>query len=261
MFLLFYLRSAGGTDAGEEVGTEDADSEDGNREGDNEVHEGGDNLTDLEVDASNRDLELRDTLASSGGGRQERGDDTVGKRREELGHDGAEVDGGGDDDNILRVEHFVCKVREKTDSFGYFLKSPEMENYNSIFDIFGSYRPGDIHLLQYLRSTRKFLGDDFCSDERREWSRNYQEDRFWGTYSSEVPRNDDGCILEKEALEWTKRNLDDFYAEGELAPFTRTVRRTETFKEELMMATWHPRRIQRLLELGGEEALDNFAGV
>jgi hypothetical protein len=27
------------------------------------------------------------------------------------------------------------------------------------------------------------------------------------------------------------------------------------------MNVWHPRRIERLLEVGGESALDNFAGV
>lgn len=108
MFLLFPLGSAGSTDAGEEVGAEDADSEDSNSEGDEEVHKGGDNLADLEVDAGDGDLELRDTLASSRRGRQERGDDTVGERREELGDDGAEVDGGGDDDDILGVQHLFC---------------------------------------------------------------------------------------------------------------------------------------------------------
>ena len=31
-------------------------------------------------------------------------------------------------------------------------------------------------------------------------------------------------------------------------------------KEELMMVAWHPKRIERILELGGWDALDNFAG-
>ena len=115
MYLLFYLLLvAGSTDLGEEVGAEDADGEHSDSERDEEVHEGRDNLANLEVDAGNRDLELRDTLAGSGGGRQERGDDAIRDRREELGHDGAEVDGGGDDDDILGIEHcFVCSTGEK----------------------------------------------------------------------------------------------------------------------------------------------------
>ena len=112
-----------------------------------------------------------------------------------------------------------------------------------------------------LRFERNFHGDDFCTNVFREDMRRYYEDEFWGTYPSEVPRDEDGCILVEEALEWMTRYMDDFYVEGELAPFVRTIQRTETIKEELMAAMWHPRRLERLLEIGGEEALDNFAGV
>ena len=136
-----------------------------------------------------------------------------------------------------------------------------MEQYTTLFDMIGSLRPTNTDLLQYLRSQRKYHGDDFCSDERREWTRNYLEDEFWGTYHSEVPRDEEGVVLVDEALEWTKMHLEDFYAEGELAPFVRTMMRTEALKEELMMAAWHPRRIGRILDLGGHEALDNFAGI
>ena len=111
--LLFYLRSAGGTDLGKEVGAEDADGEDRNREGDHEVDEGRENLTDLQVDAGNRDLEVGNTLAGSRGGRQERGDDTLGEGGEELGDDGTEVDGGGDDDNVLSIEHLFVSAEKK----------------------------------------------------------------------------------------------------------------------------------------------------
>jgi hypothetical protein len=136
-----------------------------------------------------------------------------------------------------------------------------MEQQTTLFDRIGSLRPTNTDLLRYLRSTRKFLGDKFCSDEAREWTCRYAEDEFWGSFDSEVPRDEDGYILEDVALEWTKSHLEDFYAEGELAPFVRTMMRTEALKEELMMAAWHPRRIGRILELGGHEALDNFAGI
>ncbi len=135
-----------------------------------------------------------------------------------------------------------------------------MEQYTTLFNKIRSHRPTNTDLLGYLRCQRKYFGDDHCSDERREWTRNYHEDAFWGTFASEVPRDEEGIVLVDEAFEWTKGNLEDFYAQGELAPFARTVKRTETLKEELMMAAWHPRRIERLLELGDWEALDNFAG-
>jgi hypothetical protein len=112
-FLLFYLRSAGGTDLGKEVGAEDADGEDRNREGDDQVDEGRENLADLQVDAGNRNLELRDTLAGSRGGREEGRDNTLGEGGEELGDDRAEVDGRGDDDNVLGIEHLFVAAEKK----------------------------------------------------------------------------------------------------------------------------------------------------
>jgi hypothetical protein len=136
-----------------------------------------------------------------------------------------------------------------------------MDHYTRLMDALASYTPSCSTLLRYLRSVRKSHGDDFCVDSEREWSRNYNVDEFWGTYASEVPRDEDGCILFEEAFEWTTRYMDDFYAEGEIVSFVRTMQRTEAIKEELMMAMWHPRRIERLLEIGGEAALDNFAGV
>lgn len=68
--LLFYLRSvARSTDAGKEVGAENTDSEHCHGEGDDEVNKGRENLANLEIDASDRHLELSDTLAGccSGG--------------------------------------------------------------------------------------------------------------------------------------------------------------------------------------------------
>lgn len=41
----------------------------------------------------------------------------------------------------------------------------------------------------------------------------------------------------------------------------RAIQNCRTIKEELMMNVWHPRRIERLLDIGGEKLLDNFAGV
>jgi hypothetical protein len=135
-----------------------------------------------------------------------------------------------------------------------------MDNYNSLSDAIASYAPAPTDLLRYLRSQRKYNSDEFCTDEQHEYARQYFVDEFWGNYHSEVPRDEDGVILVEKAFEWTKQRLDDFYAESELAPFVRTMARTEIFKEELMMVVWHPKRIERLLELG-EDVLDNFAGL
>jgi len=41
----------------------------------------------------------------------------------------------------------------------------------------------------------------------------------------------------------------------------RTVRRCHQIKEELCANVYHPRRIEKLLETGGWEVLDNFAGL
>lgn len=136
-----------------------------------------------------------------------------------------------------------------------------MDHYSSLMKAIEAYTPSPVDLLQYLRFERYFHGDDFLTDEHRENMREYWEDEFWGTYEKEVPRDEDDFILLEEALEWTKCEMDDFYSQGELAPFVRTMQRTEALKEELMAATWHPRRMERLLEIGGEEALDNFAGL
>ena len=40
----------------------------------------------------------------------------------------------------------------------------------------------------------------------------------------------------------------------------RSILNFKHIKEELMMAAWHPRRIDRILTFGGWDALDNFAG-
>ena len=75
-------------------------------------------------------------------------------------------------------------------------------------------------------------------------------------------RDEDGSVLATpEALEYAKDCLDEEYRRLIQAEFVRTRWRLDLFKEELMMNVWHPRRIERLLEVGGESALDNFAGV
>jgi hypothetical protein len=109
-----------------------------------------------------------------------------------------------------------------------------MDQYNQLMDALASYRPSPPDLLRYLRFEREFHGDDFCTNLFREDMRRYYEDEFWGSYEREVPRDEDGCILVEQAFEWMTRYMDDFYVEGELTPFVRTMRRTEAFKHELL---------------------------
>lgn len=59
----------------------------------------------------------------------------------------------------------------------------------------------------------------------------------------------------------TKRRTDKFRKELiARCERMRPILNFKHIKEELMMVAWHPRRIERILELGGWEALDNFAG-
>jgi hypothetical protein len=75
-------------------------------------------------------------------------------------------------------------------------------------------------------------------------------------------RDEHGSVLATpEAREYARTRLDEEYTSLIRGEFVRTRSRLDLFKEELMMNVWHPRRIERLLEIGGEAALDNFAGV
>ena len=109
-----------------------------------------------------------------------------------------------------------------------------MDQYNQLMDALASYEPSPTDLLRYLRFERKFHGDDFCTDEGNIWIANYQEHEFWGSYHRDVPRDENGFILVDQAFEWTKREMEGFYAQNELAPFVRTMRRTEALKQELL---------------------------
>jgi hypothetical protein len=135
-----------------------------------------------------------------------------------------------------------------------------MDQFTALLTALSQYRPQVPDLLRYLRFERKYHGDQFClnyQDDLLEYV--YQE--FFGSLLTEVPRDEEDNILVEEALSWGQTELDDIYVRGQLAPFVRTMKRTQVFKEELMQNVWHPRRIEKLLEIGGEEALDNFAGV
>ena len=109
-----------------------------------------------------------------------------------------------------------------------------MDSYQKLMAAIEAYTPSPVDLLRYLRFERKYHGDAFCTDEGQIWIANYQEAEFWGTYHREVPRDEDGFVLVDQAFAWTKSEMEGFYAQGELAPFVRTMQRTEAFKQELL---------------------------
>jgi hypothetical protein len=41
---------------------------------------------------------------------------------------------------------------------------------------------------------------------------------------------------------------------------SRMAARMKVLKEDIMAASWHPRRIEKILTLGGHDALDNWMG-
>jgi hypothetical protein len=106
--LFSFLGSARRTDLGEVVGAEDADGVDDDREGDHQLDGRSEELAGPEGDATDNDDGLGDTLAAEG--RKKGGDDALGERGEETSNDVSEVERSGEDDDVLGVKHFVCRV-------------------------------------------------------------------------------------------------------------------------------------------------------
>jgi hypothetical protein len=92
-----------------------------------------------------------------------------------------------------------------------------------------------------------------------EFARREEESfRMAGDY---IIRDDNDNIIVEESIAYAKEHLDGLFYYAHCTSFVRTMNRMKLLKEELMMVTWHPSRIERILELGGFEALDNFAGL
>lgn len=105
-----FLRSAVGSNLGEEVGTKNTNGEDDEDEGDHQLNERRDDLTNLEIYTTDIDSVFGDTLSSRGSRGKNGGDDTVGQSREEFGDHGSKVDGRSDDDDILCIEHLFVDL-------------------------------------------------------------------------------------------------------------------------------------------------------
>jgi hypothetical protein len=100
--------SAAGTDASQDVGAQEADGEDDNRERHNQVEQVDDDLANLQVRRPDLDGERRHTLFSRHGRGQQRGDNAIGEGAEELGHDTAKVECSCQDDNVACIKHLFC---------------------------------------------------------------------------------------------------------------------------------------------------------
>ena len=122
-----FLRRAASADLGEVVGAEDTDGVDDHGEGDHELDGGGNELTGLEGDTANNDDGLRETLAAERS--QERSDDALREGSEETSHNAPEVESSRQNDDVLGIEHFVCRDGEKTDpcASGTMVRPPQTE--------------------------------------------------------------------------------------------------------------------------------------
>jgi hypothetical protein len=109
-YCLVFPLGAGGTDLGEVVRPQHTDGIDHHGEGDHQLDGRSQELASLEGHTTHDHDGLRDTLATQRG--QQGGDDAIHQGGEETGHHGAQVERSSEDDDVLGIEHFVCKVGE-----------------------------------------------------------------------------------------------------------------------------------------------------
>ena len=140
-----------------------------------------------------------------------------------------------------------------------------MTPYQQLSDFLDAYLPGeDLKTLRviydrYLQGLQKIEeGDTYYL-----WQTyaDYDLEPYIDFDGDYCVRDEDGSILLERSIAYAKDRLEEEYRMTIQAEFVRSVHRTKLLKEELMMNVWHPRRIEKILELGGEEALDNFAGL
>ena len=141
------------------------------------------------------------------------------------------------------------------------------ERAEKVNKFINTYSPGEDGLLKILkRIYDKYLlglqkieeGDSYYL-----WQTyaNYDYEPYIDFDGDYYIRDENGFILVEPSIAYARDRLEDEYRMSIQAEFVRSVHRTKLLKEELMAATWHPRRIERLLSIGGEKALDNFAGL
>jgi hypothetical protein len=105
--LFFHLCLGAGANLGQIVGAQDADRVDDDGKRDHQLDGCRDDLTRLQGDAADHHNGLRDTLGTQGS--QEGGDNAIRQGGEKPGNDTPQVERSRKYDDILGIEHFVCK--------------------------------------------------------------------------------------------------------------------------------------------------------
>lgn len=311
MFLLLFLgSSAVGADLGEVVGAENANCVDDHSEGDHQVDGRCNELTSLEGDATDDHDGLGETLAAERS--QERGDDTVREGGEEASNNASEVERSRKNNDVLGVEHFVCKDGEKTDPSNTFddvsstmdkyqrrqiarweqkkakdhrkfqeqmVKHARQVAWEKVYKTVEEYNPPLSIIFPHARSYAPLAGGlawDFEDDDLPRLVLGIRFDFYEHMFNPYVDVN-----VEKEIESGIRRKNNAStirlavilsrhqqrvnIIREELVERTNRFRAIQTcrygFKEELMMAAWHPRRLERILETYGWEAYDNLLGV
>jgi hypothetical protein len=154
----------------------------------------------------------------------------------------------------------VITVQEIMDIYKFEQSYGIIYNYSYMEYMYATLKSSRVLLLRPFLTIQ--IGDyEFCESQVVEH----------GLFSFDVERS----------IQKGKKLADEKYTHQYLKDFNKTLRKTKdirdeliqayprwravlnckVIKEELMMSVWHPRRIARILELGGHAALDNFAGL
>lgn len=99
------LRTAG-SDASQHIRPEEADREHHQDERHDQVHEGNQDLTQLQRDTTHGDRVGRHTLAGSRRRGEQGRQDVLRQRLEELSNDATEVERSSQDDDVPGIKHF-----------------------------------------------------------------------------------------------------------------------------------------------------------
>lgn len=110
MSLFFSLELLAGANLGEVVRPQHTDGVDHNREGNHQLDGRSNEFASLQGHTTHDHDGLGDALGAQRG--QQRSNHAIHQGGKETGHHGAQVERSSEDDDVLGIEHFVCKVGE-----------------------------------------------------------------------------------------------------------------------------------------------------
>ena len=104
-------------------------------------------------------------------------------------------------------------------------------------------RPYKPYLSYYEKNPSELTDDEFEQRVSIEVENNLR--RIYNSFPLDVRRTLDRVLKIKDDLdvEWRRRSC---------------MAACRAYKEDLMAATWHPRRVQKILDIGGFELLDHM---